>query len=84
MYAAGRGDTVVAETLLAHGADPNLQDNNGSSALMEAVTTNHNRLIGTLLEYRADPTLTDGEGHTAADLAKASGNQEAVTALVRH
>jgi ankyrin repeat protein len=48
---------------------------------MEAVTTKHNDLIGLLIEHRADPRLTDADGHTAADLAKASGNDEAIGSL---
>jgi len=50
---------------------------------MEAARGEHTRLIGLLLEYRADPGLIDGEGHSAADLARARGNDEAVTFLSR-
>jgi ankyrin repeat protein len=67
--------------LLEHGADPNLQDADGISPLMTAVTAGHNALIDTLMEFRADPALTDGDGHTAADLARARGNAEAMARL---
>jgi ankyrin repeat protein len=48
---------------------------------MEAVRSGHNALIETLISHHADPHLRDGEGHTAADLARTSGNQEAVARL---
>jgi hypothetical protein len=63
--------------LLAHGADPNRQDVDGVSALMEAVSTHHNELIGTLMAHGVDPALKDRKGRTATDIATQKGNDEA-------
>ena len=49
---------------------------------MQAVRHGRNELIGVLMQNQADPTLTDSEGHTAADVARASGNGEALSTLV--
>jgi ankyrin repeat protein len=71
----------VARLLLENGAEPNVQDASGTTALMEAVSSGHNELIEALISHRADPALQDREGHTAADLARSRGNQEAVALL---
>jgi hypothetical protein len=73
----------VAELLLAAGADPNPQDSDGVSALMEAVATDHSELIGTLLSYGADPALKDARGRTAMDLARQKGKEDAIALLAQ-
>jgi uncharacterized protein len=81
MWAVGRGNTEVMKILLDHGANPNLQDSEGVTALMEAVSTDHSAMIDTLISHRADPKLMDRRGRTAADIAKQQGNDEAARSL---
>lgn len=57
MEVAKYGYTEVAEVLLAHGADPNLQSKNGMTALMAAAGRNHLEMAELLLNHNADPNL---------------------------
>lgn len=43
-----------ATVLLEHGADPNIRDNNGNSALHYAVYNGHEEMASLLLQYNAD------------------------------
>lgn len=71
--------------LLYNGANPNLQDNTGKTALMwAALSKNPDRaIIKALLRYNADASLTDGNGDTAFSLAKKSG-QDALADLIQN
>jgi hypothetical protein len=51
------------------------------TALHYAATAGHTRLITWLLEHGADPTLQDDQGQTAMDLARITGNTDAVELL---
>lgn len=56
----------TVEILLKNGADPNLKDKNGKTALMHAVVMlGTEKTVNLLLEYGADPNLKDNEGYTA-------------------
>lgn len=58
-------DNNFIESLLKHGANPDIQSEDGSTALMYvAKLTNDLELIGLLLEYGADEDLQDKDGHT--------------------
>ena len=65
----------MVRTLLKHDADINLQDDNGISALMEAVQADSEDSVSILLEAGADKTLKNSDGKTALDLAVKEGNK---------
>jgi len=73
--AAMVASTTVAPVLLAHGADPNWQDNNGDTAMHRAirsrVVVNPAIFIKILLDAGADPTLRNHEGRTPLEEAEA-------------
>ena len=83
ILAISQGHPDAALLLLERGANPDLQDEDGTSALMEAVVTDHAELIQILLTYRANPALTNRDGRTATDLAEQRGNQEAAALLAQ-
>lgn len=58
------GSSII-ELLLIHGADINLQNNDGSTALMLA---NSNSMVGLLLRHGADINLQNINGKTALDI----------------
>ncbi len=76
MWAAGHGNDVPAADGLAtvkylheKGAELNLVDNRGRSALMVAAERGHTQLVEWLLQNNADKTLRDAEGEDALTLA---------------
>ncbi|MEW9521400.1 ankyrin repeat domain-containing protein [Streptomyces tubercidicus] len=76
-------ETVRA--LLAHGADPNLREDDGTSftPLMWAAANGHHRTARLLLEGRADPDAGHG-GRTPLMAAAERGSIAVVRALLRH
>lgn len=73
MAASFRQGTEVMRLLIQAGADVNLQDSSGRSALMQACSPPADRLpdpagIQLLLQSGADRTLQDNNGRTAYDI----------------
>ena len=66
--ASRRNNIVTARRLLDDGADPNIQDNRGNTALMKA--SYNIELVELLLDNDADLNKKDNDGETA--LMKAS------------
>ncbi len=82
MWAAGYGRHDAVKLLLGRGADPDLQDNRGMTALMIAVHSKSAASVAELLNHGARTDMTDRKGRTASELAVASGDQ-AIAALLR-
>jgi ankyrin repeat protein len=61
MEAAGKGNIPEVRALLEAGADPNIRDNKGRTALMNA----WKEAAILLLEAGADPNIKDNDGETA-------------------
>ena len=70
-----------ARKLLRGGADVNVRDKHGQTALHSAVHWNW-RMVAALLEYGADVNARDKDGVTALHMAAEVGNEKAVKALV--
>jgi ankyrin repeat protein len=69
MIASQNGNTKIAGHLLDKGADPDLQRNNGITALMVASINGQTDIVSVLLNKGANPFLRTGEGKTALDFA---------------
>jgi ankyrin repeat protein len=76
-----KGYPEIARELIRHGADLNLQNGNGGTALMFATLFGRNNLVKLLVEAGADQTIADVRGLTARGLALQQGNEEALQVL---
>jgi ankyrin repeat protein len=87
MIASRRVNLAVVEVLLEAGADPNLQDADGMTALMFAAMANGSDLqrytVELLLEKGADLSLRNRQGKTALMFARANQNEELVSFFER-
>jgi ankyrin repeat protein len=66
MYAARQGAMEAAETLIALGADLNLTDPDGATALVLAIINANYDVAARLAEKGADPNIGDKEANMAA------------------
>jgi ankyrin repeat protein/cytochrome c551/c552 len=80
MYAALYGDADCVRRLLKSGADSNLRNDAGATALMWA--TDDAEKTRVLLEGGADPNLRSGEGRTALMMAAGRFSSGAVVRLL--
>ncbi|KAM8850387.1 KN motif and ankyrin repeat domain-containing protein 4-like [Spinachia spinachia] len=83
--AVRHGRVVMVRLLLSLGADPNLQDNQGTTALMFASERGHAHIARLLLETsRCDLTLTDKRGQTALSIAMQGSHTDTAALLQDH
>lgn len=79
----GHGARVI--TWLKYGADPNMTNHLGETALhLFARRGTGKEAIGALIKAGADPMARDHEGHTPLDLARAATQKTAARALADH
>ena len=71
-WAASFGSAVTVQILLEQfGADPNLTNAKGMTALHDAVTRGDPNIVKVLVKFGADPTLAcSSKGQTALELSK--------------
>lgn len=81
MLAAQAGDALLVNTLLTHGADPDLQDFKGRTALHGAVKSANFDTVKALVSSSCNLKLTTYDGMTALHTACWKGNIEAVKLL---
>jgi ankyrin repeat protein len=76
---------AVAILLLAHGANPNIQDKYYfRTPLHYAARNGAVDIVKEMLERGADPTIRDHKGKTPLDLAREEGHDEIVQILTSH
>ena len=78
MVAAEYGHDAVTELLLAYGADPNIQNPSGSTALHYARKSG---VVELLLNAGADPNIRNNYGQTALDEAATLKRQNVINIL---
>merc|ERR1711865_554878 len=76
VIAAKDGNSVECARLLEAKADPNLQDEDGNTALIGAASRGHLEVCAQLLKANADPDLKTQRGDTALMRAKNQGHPE--------
>ena len=83
-WAVYRLDLELGQTLLSHGARPDVTNRYGSSPLAEAVKTASVDLIEMLLDAGADAEAPNEEGQTVLMLSARAGSLDVAELLVRH
>jgi ankyrin repeat protein len=74
-------DIKGVKKMIAEGADINIQNKEGWTALMVASHFGLNTILELLLKAGADKDIKNNSGETALDYAKEEGNQEMVELL---
>ncbi len=82
MVAVSGAHPAIANALLDRGANPNIQLQNGQSALMLAARDP--AFVHVLLAHGANPKLRDSKGRTALLFATQTGDAEAIRDLLAH
>ncbi|KKZ62950.1 hypothetical protein EMCG_02660 [[Emmonsia] crescens] len=83
-YASSLGLTRFVAGLLARGANPDVQDNNGNSPLHLAALSGHIHIVHRLRLSGANMAATNLRGFTPADLATSLETHQAVLVPARH
>ena len=74
LAAARTGHSGTVRDLIAAGANLNVKDEHGNTALIEAARNGHDDVVRTLLASGADATIKNDEGKTALMLALQGGH----------
>nr|XP_020473962.1 KN motif and ankyrin repeat domain-containing protein 4-like [Monopterus albus] len=83
--AVRHGRVVMVRLMLSCGADANIQDNQGTTALMFASERGHTHIARLLLERsQCDLTLTDKHGRTALSIAMQGSHSDTAALLQAH
>lgn len=81
MMAAESGHHETVSLLLERGANPNMQDIGGWTALMKAAARGHTEVVRLLLAFGADADQKNNAGHTALEWASSRNAPEVVKML---
>ena len=81
MAATVKKNSYLVKLLLENNANPNLTDQNNSTALHFAVIFSQPEIITLLMEYKANPNIKDNRGNTALDYAKITNNNNIIQLL---
>lgn len=74
----------IIQLLLEYGADTNIQNMHGETALYKSVYHYKIDFVQLLLEYGADPTIINNNGDNCLNLASCIGNIKAVQLLLEY
>jgi len=80
-YAIEKSNLVYAQKVLEMNFDPNLQHDNGYTALAYAAMKGNGRMVELLLRSGASPTVTTRDGDTPVELALRLGHSEVADML---
>ena len=81
MAATVKKNSKLVKLLLENNANPNLTDQNNSTALHFSVIFNQQEIIELLMKYKANPNIKDNRGNTALDYAKITNNSNIIQLL---
>ena len=81
MAATVKKNSNLVKLLLENNANPNLTDQNNSTALHFSVIFNQQEIIELLMKYKANPNIKDNRGNTALDYAKITNNNKFIQLL---
>lgn len=81
MAAVVRGKNELVKLLLENGANPNLTNLEGTTALMYAAQFKNIELAKLLLQHKADKTIVNKDQKTAFEFAVFSNNDEIINLL---
>lgn len=84
VYAAYDGDYEFVVKLLSQGADINVRNENGETALMRASDEGYIGIVEFLLGKGADPNVIDKEEDTALDIARFKEHDDIIKILLTH
>lgn len=84
IVAASGGHVETMTTLLAAGADIDIQNDAGITALFKAAEQGHANAVALLLAHKAAPNLFDNIGRTPLMIASRNGYQSIVEQLISH
>lgn len=85
MLAVSHGRKYMTQLLLDAGAAINIQDEDGSTALMCAAEHGHADIVRHLLAHPdCDPSMTDVDGSSALKIALEAGNRDIGVLLYAH
>lgn len=81
MAATVKKNVEIIKLLLEHGANPNIADQNGSTALHFSVIFNYIDIVKLLVNANAKFDLKDNRGKTALDYAEVTQNKTIIQIL---
>lgn len=81
MAAVAKGNDEMVKYLLSNGADANVADANGSTALIYATMFKQHDNVAALIRAKADPTHKDGRGNSAMDYAILADDDQLIQTL---
>ena len=76
MDAAHNHKDKIVQVLVSNGANVNMQNNAGETALMLAAEEGDTKVVCILLDADADPNIRDRKGETALEKAEESGHYD--------
>ena len=82
MIACENGNIEIAELLLSHSANVNMQTNNGCSSLMVASRYGHGDVVKTLLDKGAEVNVQNNNGTASLMFASQNGHNDVVKTLL--
>jgi serine/threonine-protein phosphatase 6 regulatory ankyrin repeat subunit B len=77
------GQDAIAFCLIKKGADLNIQDKDGFTALMTAINCGNEKIANMLIRYGADVNIADNIGITALMIASSMGSTDMVCKLIQ-
>ena len=81
MAATVKKNSNLVKLLLENNANPNLTDQNNSTALHFSVIFNQQEIIELLMKHNANPNIKDNRWNTALDYAKITNNNKFIQLL---